>query len=273
LACKGGGSNRFNIRMQRILTPAGITISYDRYGSGPALVLVHGSFSDHTTNWGFVKNLLARQFTVYAIARRGRGESDQTEGCSLEDEGQDVAAVIRSIDQPVYLLGHSYGAHAALVAAAEAQDRVRKLVLYEAAWPHVIEPSVLARLEEFARAGDWDGFAMKFFHEGLQVPLADLEELRPTELWPPIIADAEASLGDMRALSRCDFSAERFRALRMPVLLQIGSESPRHLYVTDALAAVLPNGEIQELKGQAHEAMTSAPKMFAEAVAGFLLRQ
>jgi hypothetical protein len=41
--------------MQRVLTPAGITISHDRYGSGPALVLVHGSFSDHNTNWGFVR--------------------------------------------------------------------------------------------------------------------------------------------------------------------------------------------------------------------------
>lgn len=71
---------------------------------------------------------------MYAIARRGRGESDRTEGHGLEDEGRDVAAVIRSIDERVYLLGHSYGAQAAILAAGEAQDRVRKLVLSEAAW-------------------------------------------------------------------------------------------------------------------------------------------
>jgi len=47
--------------------------------------------------------------------------------------------VIRSIEQPVCLLGHSYGAHAALVVAAEAQDRVRKCVLYERAWPQVVD--------------------------------------------------------------------------------------------------------------------------------------
>lgn len=257
--------------MQRVCTPAGVTVSYDRYGSGPPLVLVHGSFSDHNSNWGFVRTLLARHFTLYAIARRGRGESDRTEGHSLEDEGRDILAVIRSIEQPVFLLGHSYGAQAALLAAAEAQDRVRKLVLYEAVSPHFVDPSVLTRLEEFARAGDWDGFAMRFFHEGLHVSLKDLEELRPTELWSPIIADAEATLHDLRALSRYDFSAARFRALRIPVLLQIGSESPRHLYVTDALAAVLPDAAIQELKGQAHEAMTSVPKMYTEVVIRFLL--
>jgi len=43
------------------------------------LVLVHGSFSDHKTNWEFVKSLFEKQFTVYAIARRGRGETDATD--------------------------------------------------------------------------------------------------------------------------------------------------------------------------------------------------
>jgi pimeloyl-ACP methyl ester carboxylesterase len=257
--------------MQRISTPGGVTISYERYGSGPPLVLVHGAFSDHFSNWGFVRTLFERHFTVYAIARRGRGESDRTEGHSLEDEGRDVAAVIRSLDQPVFLLGHSHGALAALLAASEAPERVRKLVLYEPAWPHIVEPAAMARLDALAQAGDWDGFATMFFHERLHVPLRDLNELRPTELWPPIIADAKPSWHDLRALSRHDFRPERFRELRMPVLLQVGSESPRHLYVTDALAAVLPNASIQELHGQAHEAMTSSPKMYADAVTRYLL--
>src|SRR5918999_1073940 len=180
--------------MQRIPSPAGATVSYETYGSGPPLVLVHGAFSDHQTNWQFVKPLFEQQFTVYAIARRGRGETDATAGHSLEDESRDVVAAVEALDA-----------------------------------------------------------------------------LQATELWPPMIADAEASLGDLRALSRYDFQAERFRELRVPVLLQIGTESPRDLYVTDALAAALPNVRIEELPGQAHEGMTTAPKMYAEAVSRFLL--
>src|ERR671918_84007 len=145
--------------MQRIPSPAGATVSYDKYGSGPPLVLVHGSFSDHKTNWEFVKPLFEKQFTVYAIARRGRGETDATEGHSLEDESRDVVAVMQSIGEPVFLLGHSYGAQTALAAAAQVPDRVRKLVLYEPAWPHVVENEALARLEALAQAGDWEGFA------------------------------------------------------------------------------------------------------------------
>jgi pimeloyl-ACP methyl ester carboxylesterase len=103
------------------------------------------------------------------------------------------------------------------------------------------------------------------------VPAGELDEVRRSELWPPIVADARASLGDLRALTRYEFAAERFRGLRVPVLLQIGTESPRDLYVTDALAAVLPDTRIEELPGQAHEGMTTAPEMYARAVSRFLL--
>ena len=48
--------------MKRIPSPAGVTVSYDNYGEGPPLVLVHGSFSDHKTNWEFVKPVFETQF-------------------------------------------------------------------------------------------------------------------------------------------------------------------------------------------------------------------
>ena len=112
---------------------------------------------------------------------------------------------------------------------------------------------------------------MTFFRETLSVPVEALEELRATTLWPPIFADARPSLGDLRALARYDFKAKRFSRLQFPVLLQIGSESPHDLYVTDALAAILPDARIEELPGQAHEGMTTAPEMYAQALIRFLL--
>lgn len=257
--------------MHRVKSPDGTTVSYDKYGSGPPLVLVHGGFSDHNTNWEFAKPLFERQFTVYAIARRGRGETDVSEGHSLEDESRDVASVIQAAGEPVFLLGHSYGAQTALAAAASGPDKVRRLVLYEAPWPHVVGSDVLESFEALARAGDWEGFTVSFFRDTLSVPAEVLDELRTTPLWPPMIADAKASLGDLRALSRYDFRPEHFQDLRFPILLQIGTESPRALYVTDALAAVLRDVRIGELAGQAHEGMTTAPEVYAEAVTRFLL--
>ena len=194
-------------RMLRIPSPAGVTVSYDRYGSGPPLVLVHGGFSDHRTNWELVKPLFEKQFTVYAVARRGRGETDATEGHRLEDEGRDVAAVIESAGEPVFLLGHSYGAQTALAAAARVPDRVRKLVLYEPPRPGAVAEGRPGAARGPGRAGDWDGLAVTFFRDTLSVPAGELDALRATELWPPIVADARASLGDVRALTRYDFQA------------------------------------------------------------------
>jgi pimeloyl-ACP methyl ester carboxylesterase len=111
------------------------------------------SASPHRTNWEFVKPLFEKQFTVHAIARRGRGETDATRNHSLEDESRDVVSVIRAIGEPVFLLGHSYGAHTALAAAAHIPHSVRKLVLYEAAWPRIITKEVLAPLETLGQAG------------------------------------------------------------------------------------------------------------------------
>jgi hypothetical protein len=41
--------------------------------------------------------------------------------------------------------------------------------------------------------------------------------------------------------------------------------------VTDALAAILRNVRIDTLAGQAHEGMTTAPQLYAEATMRFLL--
>jgi pimeloyl-ACP methyl ester carboxylesterase len=60
--------------------------------------------------------------------------------------------------------------------------------------------------------------------------------------------------------------AEGLRGLSVPVVLQVGSESPREPFATDRLAAVLPDVRIEVLEGQAHEGMTTAPEQFAKAV-------
>jgi pimeloyl-ACP methyl ester carboxylesterase len=266
-------SSSNSVVRKRIVTPEGTAISYRKSGEGPPLVLVHGGFSDDVTNWEFVEPILRKRFTLYAIARRGRGESDATEGHGVEDEGRDIVSLIQAVGEPVFLLGHSYGGQCSLAAARMAPRSIRKLVLYEPPFPSALPRKVLAPLEELAASGAWHDFALSFFRDALRVPIGELVQLTATDLWPPIVADAKASLGDLRALVRYDFDAGRFSSLDVPVLLQIGSESPRDLYVTHALAAVLPDARIQVLEGQAHEGMTTAPEMYADAVIRFLLHE
>ena len=177
----------------------------------------------------------------------------------------------RSIGEPVHLLGHSYGAHCALLAAAHERAPVNRLVLYEPAWPAALKPDALAALETLAVAGAWDQFAYAFFANRAPRPERRTRCGSRLRAVPPIVADAPASLGDLRALARIASIRIASRDCDMPVLLQIGSESPREFYVTDALAAVLPCARVETLAGQAHEGMTTAPGLYAAATMRFLL--
>ncbi|SOC53782.1 alpha/beta fold hydrolase [Ornithinimicrobium cerasi] len=258
--------------METLTTPAGMSLSYERSGSGPPLVLVHGALSDHRTNWALVQPTLSRRFTVLALARRGRGSTEATEGHGVPDEADDLLALIEAVGEPVFLLGHSYGAQCALAAALRMpQERLRKLVVYEPPDPERVSRDVLARLEVAAASGAWEAFAETFLHDLVSVPEPELAELRESDLWPAIVADARASLADLRALTAYRFEAGRFQDLRVPVLLQVGADSPRHLYVTDVLAAALPDARVTVLPGQAHEAMTTAPELYCASVTEFLL--
>jgi pimeloyl-ACP methyl ester carboxylesterase len=256
--------------MERVKSADGTTVSYDKYGSGPPLVLVHGGFSDHVTNWQECKDMLAERFTVYAIARRGRGETSGTQGHSVQDEVQDVVAVLRRIGEPVFLLGHSYGAICSLNAAAQYPDGVRKLVLYEHPGVDLLPADRVAGLEPFAAREDWDGMVEAFMGI-LHVPPEEIAEIKTTPFWDVWTQDAETMIIELRALVKHDFSVERFRSLSIPVQLMIGSESPRELYLTDALAAVLPDARIATLEGTAHEGMTMVPEQFVAKVSEFLL--
>jgi pimeloyl-ACP methyl ester carboxylesterase len=254
----------------RIVKPDGVTVSYHRYGYGPPLVLVHGGFSDHVTNWQEVAGLLQDQFTVYSIARRGRGDTSPTQNHTVEDEMTDVCAVLEAVGEPAFLLGHSYGAICALGAADMRPASVRKLVLYEHPAGSTMTASIAASLEKFAESGDWNSVVETFMLDALQVPPGEVAMIKSTPFWDVWTADAKATLNDLRALVRHKISAERFRSLDIPVLLLIGTESPRDNYLTDKLKAVLPNATIVALEGQAHEGMTTAPEQFVRAIANFL---
>jgi pimeloyl-ACP methyl ester carboxylesterase len=257
--------------MDRVKSADDTIVSYDKYGAGPPLVLVHGAFSDHITNWQECKSLLAERFTVHAIARRGRGETSATQGHSVQDEIADVVAVLRHIGEPVFLLGHSYGAVCALGAAAGYREGVRKLVLYEPPKTDTLSQEDVRRIKEFAETEDWHGMVEFFMKDVLQVPPEEVAEIKTTPFWDVWIVDAKASMNDMRALVNYTFDPERYRSLTMPVQLLVGSESPHDLYVTDTLAAVLPNTEITTLEGTAHEGMTMVPDQFVEKISRFLL--
>ena len=256
--------------MRTVTSRSGAEVSCAQGGRGPALLLVHGSLSDHDTNWTAVRDALEERFTLYRMARRGRGATRATYGHSVEDEADDVAAIIGAIGGPVNVLGHSYGAHCALAGSARVAN-VERLVLYEPPKPSAVPPEALERLEDLAAHDDWDGLVATFMRDALLLPPDVIDAARPTDDWANMVADAAPSVEDWRALTRYDFDASQFRSMAVPVLLLVGSESPNELYVTDDLQVALPIVKRVVLEDQGHEAATTAPEVFVRAVTEFLL--
>ena len=95
---------------ERVVSRDGTPITYTRCGQGPLLLLVHGTGSDSETTWKYLTPMLDRYFTVLGMDRRGRRESGDAGYYAIEKEFEDIASVIRSLDEPVSVLGHGYGA-------------------------------------------------------------------------------------------------------------------------------------------------------------------
>src|SRR5918995_5182698 len=110
-----------------------------------------------------------RRFTVCAIDRRGRGGSGDPDDYTIGREFEDVAAVVDSLGEPAFLLGHSYGALCALEAALLTRN-VRKLVLYEppmdVSGEGINPPGVVDRLEALLEAGERGEGGGTFMREG-----------------------------------------------------------------------------------------------------------
>ncbi|VVE35754.1 alpha/beta hydrolase [Pandoraea iniqua] len=112
----------------------GIRQHYLRYGgthgaraARPAIVLIPGITSPAVT-WGFVGEVLGREFDTYVLDVRGRGLSSASPELdySLDAQADDVAALIAALKlDRVILVGHSMGAR---IAARAAMREPRGLV-------------------------------------------------------------------------------------------------------------------------------------------------
>ncbi|MEV0290092.1 MULTISPECIES: alpha/beta hydrolase [unclassified Kribbella] len=91
----------------------------------PTVVLVHGAFADGSAWAEVIAELTSRGIPAVAVANELRGAGI---------DGSRVAALVREIDGPVVLVGHSYGG-AVITNAANEADNVTGLVYVAAFAP------------------------------------------------------------------------------------------------------------------------------------------
>jgi len=246
--------------MNTVSSRDGTTIAYDKVGQGPALILIDGALSVHSSGSGSeLARLLAPQFSVYGYDRRGRGESGDTLPYAVDREIEDIEALIDLAGGAAFLYGHSSGATLAMQAAIRLGDKASKVAMYEA--PHNDAPDAqeswraylieLGRLLGDGRRGDAVALFMRF----VGTPDDQVEGMRRAPFWPSMEAIAPTLAYDHAAIIGERWSAPTDLAAKVsvPALVIAGGASLPFMPATArALSEAMPHGQLRLLEGETH---------------------
>jgi pimeloyl-ACP methyl ester carboxylesterase len=254
----------------RVRSSDGVEIAVWSSGSGPALVLVHGTTADHS-RWDGVLSELCEHFTVHTLDRRGRGESGDGDPYRFEVEFDDVAAVVDSIGGDVVVLGHSYGALCALEAARRTSG-IARLVLYEPPLGGASAPEEawLARAQEQIAGGEREAVLVSFMTDIVGLPPDQLAALRGLPVWQARLNAVHTIPREFRAAVAYEFDRTAVSEVKIPVLLLRGSDTDWSAEPTALLEEALPDAHWIVMPGQQHVAMDTGKPQFLGAVFAFL---
>lgn len=228
------------------------------HGERPALA-IHCSLASSNA-WSGVGARLGGRLTLTAFDLPGHGRSaDWTGGGDYLDETMRIAATF--VDRPVDLIGHSFGAVAALGLALAVPEAVRTLTLVEpvlfaaargtSAWD---ENAALTDRCRAAFARDDRALAAKLFTDvwgtGVEWPaLGKAERAKIVRRIHLIDACQPALDGDTGGI----LAPGTLESLGMPVLLIRGDRSPAIIpLIAEAIAARLPDVGVATVPGAGH---------------------
>jgi pimeloyl-ACP methyl ester carboxylesterase len=221
------------------VTINGIDLVYDKEGSGPPIVFLHGSNASAVYWEGIVPHFMG-DYTCYVLEQRGHGRSGRS---TEEDYGAeafvgDCTAFLEKVTGPAILVGQSMGGLVAFGAGAARPDLVRG-IYSEDAIPqsniagsegdvaHII--ALLGAIGSIARERQTEGFSVaQYAHR-----IGQLTTFGPriADLWPPqaLILFARFSYNADPALYNevvADWTREQAteicQRLRCPVHLALG---------------------------------------------------
>ena len=206
-------------------------------GAGPGVICIHSNAST-SSQWRALMERLSSRYRVFAADSLGAGKSPAwpvDRVVTLRDEVALLEPVFAAAGNPFFLVGHSYGAAVALLAALAHPERIRAVAVYE--------PTLFALLEEEAPgqeaangirsaaadaaaaidANDHAGAARRFIDYWMGPGTWNrLPEARQT----PIATSMSNVAGWAKALFSEPTPLHAFRALDLPVLYMVGAQSP-----------------------------------------------
>ena len=260
-------------KVQTVVSKDGTTIAYDKQGTGPALIVVLGALNSRKSGTKLAK-LLAPRFTVISYDRRGRGNSTDTAPYSPQREVEDIAALIASIESPVYVYGHSSGAALALEAALNLRRQIKKLAIYEA--PYALDEEArkaavkyYKTLKKLLAAGREDE-AVALFVQSVGVSDKQLQALKRLPMWKGLVKLAPTLAYDSQVLGEGHaLPVDRLSRITIPTLVMHGGAgAPSMRDAAGAISEAIPKAQLRTLPRQTHGV---SPKVLAPVLEDFFL--
>ena len=251
-------------------------------GHGPAVVCLHANASS-SSQWRGLMDRLAPSFHVLAADSFGAGKGPSWPAdrpLALRDEVALLEPVFSRAGDRFSLVGHSYGAAVALIAAAQRPHRVRALVLYE--------PTLFALLDaESKPPNEADGIRNAVASAASELAVGNrgaaaecfIDYWMGDGAWArmpePRRTPIEAAIVNVEGWATALFEEPTplaaFKALEMPVLLMVGKDSPASSRgVAQRLTGVLPDLELVGLEGMGHMGPITHPEGVNTAIEAFL---
>ena len=223
-------------------------LKVERIGDGPSVLFIHGDIVGPELTWRKQREL-AQRWTLMIPSRPGFGESPPLERNDFEVEAPMFSELLAD---GAHLVGHSYGAVIALLAAADRPEAIRSLTVSEPGCLRVAEGTPVVdemiangeRLFEQAEAIPSEQF-LRLFRGGAGSAYGTPDQL-PEELLHGV-----ELLKRERPSWEAEIPLERLAAADFPVLVLSGGHSLAFEAVCDALADSL-SAERDVIRGRGH---------------------
>jgi pimeloyl-ACP methyl ester carboxylesterase len=253
--------------MGTVTSKDGTRIAFDRYGTGPAIILVVGAFNDRAAGAPLASALEAH-FSVFNYDRRGRGESGDTVPYAMQREIEDLDALIAQAGGTACVFGYSSGAILALRAAAHGLA-ISRLALYDPPPTGGRAGELAAQLSELIAAGRRGDAVELFQTEAVGMPAAVVAQMRNAPFRPALEKMAHTLVYESTLLGA--LPAGLVASVRTPTLVMDGEQShPLLRQAAQSLADALPEGRHRTLQGQGHELL---PPVVGPVLEEFFLAQ
>jgi pimeloyl-ACP methyl ester carboxylesterase len=251
-------------------------------GAGPGVVCLHSNASTSSQWLGLMERLAARCHVVapdsYGSGRSPEWPSDRA--IALGDEVAFIEPVLARAGSPLVLVGHSYGAAIALVAALARPERVRALALYEPTLFSLVDAeapppndadgirAAVAAAANALDAGDRDRAAACFIDYWMG---PGSWQATPAKRQPAIAASVTNVRRWAHALLTEPTPLAAFRTLDVPVLYMTGRRSTTSARaVARLLCAALPRVQRVEFEDAGHMGPITHAEQVNEAIARFI---